>query len=440
MKPHVTVVGAGWAGLSCALELSQRGHPVTLLESAPQAGGRARSLLAPRQQLDNGQHLLLGAYETVLRLMRQCGTELNKAFLRTPLHIWQYDDQGRSGFAALGWLPAPLHLLLPLLRFAGLTLRQRLRLIRFMLWCQIRGFRLPQDQALGALLQQHAQDARTIQLLWEPLCLAALNTPIAEASAQLFLNTLRDSVASSRRKHSEMLIPRLPLHELFVAPALTTLQQRGCEVRLRCRVSRLILADKGVTAVELEDGVQLGVDQLVLATPPHITARLLAPHSQLAQLGQQIGNIDSYPVTTVYLQYPATGRLAAPMLGLLDGPGQWLFDLSYIDQPGRMAMSISGPGPHMDMDSDRLGQAVAEQIARQFPHLPAVQEWMVIREKRATFAARVGVQNQRPQSRTPCTNLWLAADYVQHDYPATLEAAAQIGVQCARLIAQQSEA
>lgn len=438
MKAHVTVVGAGWAGLSCALELNRLGHPVTLLESARQAGGRARSLPAPHQHLDNGQHLLLGAYREVLRQMQDLGVKVDEALLRMPLQLWQFDEQGRYGFAASAWLPAPLHLLIPLLGFKGLSLGQRYRLIRFMVWCRLRGFRLPQDRSLLALLQQHQQDPRTIELMWEPLCLAALNTPIAEASAQSFLNTLRDSVASNKAS-SDMLIPRQPLAEIFVEPALRALQQRGVTVRLSTRVSAVQIEAGRVKQLQLESGEQLPVEQLVLATPATISQRLLAPYPELEPLCRQLQALKHYPVCTVYLDYPPEARLPAPMVGLLNGPGQWLFDLASIGQPGRMSMSISGPGEHLQMDQHSLAAAVQAHIARLFPDLPAANGHFVICEKRATFAPGVGIQTQRPPHHTAIANLWLGADYVLHDYPATLEGAVQIGVQCARQIDQQSE-
>ena len=96
---HIAILGAGWAGLAAALELTQAGHQATVFEAARTVGGRARALPVPLPDgrtlvLDNGQHILIGAYSETLRCMRQVGVDEQAALLRLPLALRFPDGSG----------------------------------------------------------------------------------------------------------------------------------------------------------------------------------------------------------------------------------------------------------------------------------------------------------------------------------------------------------
>ena len=204
------IIGGGYAGMAAAAELTSRGIPVTVFESAKQLGGRARGVQFNDARLDNGQHLLLGCYRETLRLIELVGGDVEQDFLRLPL---QLDLHGQFSLKA-PHLPAPLHLLVALLKAQGLTWGERMKAARFMLDLRGMAFRLPHDMTVTDLLAQHRQDADLTLKLWEPLCIAALNTPVHKASAQVLLNVLRDAL-NRKRADSDMLLPRLDFTTLF---------------------------------------------------------------------------------------------------------------------------------------------------------------------------------------------------------------------------------
>ena len=175
----VGIIGGGYAGMAAAVALAERGIPVTVFESAKQLGGRARGLMHNDTQLDNGQHLLLGCYRETLRLIELVGGNVGQDFLRLPL---QLDLHGHFSLRAPR-LPAPLHLLVALLRADSLSWNERMKAIRFMLTLRRIDFHLPKDMTVAELLAQHGQDTGLTLKLWEPLCIAALNTPVRKASA-----------------------------------------------------------------------------------------------------------------------------------------------------------------------------------------------------------------------------------------------------------------
>ena len=432
-KPAI-VVGGGWAGIAAAVELARHEIPVVLLESAKQLGGRARCVASRGMHVDNGQHLLLGAYESTLGLLRTVGISEEIAFSRRPLSLhWL-----RPGKAAVSLdtpaLPAPLHLAWGLLRARGLSLRERLAALRMSRALQDSDFTLPEDCSVSALLERHRQPEPVIRAIWEPLCLGALNTHIHEASAQLFLRTLGDSFRYSRRD-SDLLLTRLNLGAMLPEPALDYIETHGGSVRLGQRVIRLLVEGSHVAGVEFRDGELLS-PEVILATPHTISRRLMKPHPALADTARALGQMTDRPICTVYLQYPKDTRLQRPLTGSLGTLSQWVFDRGLYGQRGLMAVVISGAGEHMQWDNRRLCDQVQRELAAHFPQWPEPETRNVIREKRATFASTVDVNRHRPGARTAVNGLWLAGDYTDVGLPATLEGAVRSGIASAQLLVQ----
>jgi squalene-associated FAD-dependent desaturase len=429
LKP-VAIIGAGYAGLACAVELSRQGLPVVVFERSHTLGGRARGLYKDGWQVDNGQHILLGAYAELTRLMRLVGVT-PRALLTLPLTL---HVPGKLSLRAAG-LPAPWHLAVGLLRAQGLTWAERKAAMGLLDWLKKRRFRLERDMPVSNLLLQTGQPPLLRDHVWEPLCVAALNTPAAEASAQIFANVLRDSLGADARA-SDMLLPRVDLSELFPVPATRYLGRRRSQVHTATAIEAIRLEESGFS---LKGDWSLDRYQhVVVATAPYHAAALLGSTGQCERLVSLIEALDYQPIITVYLAYPTEIRLPGPLVGLPDGPGQWAFDRHQIvgarDEPNLISVVISAHGPHEALEKDALIVAVHAQLERLLHRrLPAPTWSQAITEKRATFACRPGLT--RPTHRTPVPGLWLAGDYIESDYPATLESAVRAGLQCAEAVA-----
>ncbi len=420
------IIGGGYAGMAAAVSLSARGIPITVFESAQQLGGRARGVFYNETQLDNGQHLLLGCYRKTLRLIEQVGGNIEQDFLRLPL---QLDLHGQFSLKAPR-LPSPLHLLIALLTAQGLTWSERMKAARFMLALRGMNFRLPNDITVTELLAQHGQDADLTLKLWEPLCIAALNSPIHKASAQVLLNVLRDALNQSRAD-SDMLLPRIDFTALFPQRAANYVEQHGGKVHISCGVDAVVPKDgeiKLVTAVGIHT-----FSHVICAAPPTVAAKLLRPIVALAEAVAQIDSLEHQPIYTVYLQYPPTVRLPHPMLGLHQRYSQWLFDKGQIaGQHGLLAAVISAEGIHQDLSQEQLAQKVIAELREEFGIAEKPEWFKVIAEKRATFCCSPKLH--RPSQQTPLPRLLIAGDYTAGDYPATLEGAVMSGVKCADMI------
>lgn len=427
----VMIIGGGWAGLAAALELTAHHIPVTLYEAAPQLGGRARNAPFGELTVDNGQHLLIGAYSETLRLLAMTGTQEAEVLLRTRLRLKVLEGDAALLMQAPP-LPAPLHLAWAQLTAGGLGIGERLRALAMSLRLMRSGFTLDHDISVTELLQQHQQGETITRRFWEPLCIATLNTPIDKASAALFLRVIQDSF--TRRRHdADLLIPTVSLGELFPQRAANYLQQHGAAVELRRRAGAIHINGGELEAVSIA-GERLSCCELIIATAPYAAERLLDGDKELATLRKQLAALGNQPITTVYLQYPLDHRLEEPMLGMSGTVSQWLFDRRHCGQPGLIAVVISTEGIHSGWDNDTLSAHVVKELTRQFPRWPQPEKSLVIREKRATFECAVGIAARRPANVTPVKGLWLAGDYTDTGYPATLEGAVRSGVQCARQI------
>jgi squalene-associated FAD-dependent desaturase len=431
VSPRVAVVGGGWAGCSAALTLAEAGVDVTLYEAGAALGGRARAVELNGLRLDNGQHILLGAYRQTLRLIDAVAPHAAASvLLRSRLRIDQPPDFRLDCPA----LPAPWHLLLGLMRARGLCWRDKLAAAR---WAQrvLNGaFVSSHSPAVDISLAQAIADQpeRVRRALWEPLCVSALNTPPANASAAVFCNVLRAAFGAARA-HSDLLFPRVDLGTLFPEPAAERIRQCGGRLHRQTRV-------RGVRNVA--DGIELDVqrasavfDYLIVAVAPQ---HLPALCSALPELHAVVANVRAFsylPIATAYLRYPVDVRLPQAMLALADGPAQFAFDRGQTHgQPGLIAVVASAARDLVGRDqADWIAQA--ERQLRRSCALPAALWRKSLLDKQATFACTPNLA--RPATITAHPRIFLAGDYTAGPFPATLESATASGVESAQALLQK---
>jgi predicted NAD/FAD-binding protein len=293
---RVIIVGGGWAGLATAIELGKHKIPVIVLESAKQLGGRARSVHLDKLHIDNGQHMLLGAYESTLNCLRCIGVKEDDVFKRLPLTLRWLRPNGNPVSLNTLKLPAPLHLAWALFRAKGLSLSDRLSALNFCRHLQKINFTLEIDRSVESLLKNYNQSSEIIKAIWEPLCLGALNTQIHEASAQIFLRTLGDSFSHSQND-SDILLTKKDLGSIFPEPASDYIETHHGSVRLGQRVTELNIHNGSVTGVQLSEQ-QIKSHYVVLATPSIITNTLIEDNPALEYVSSQLQSIRHRPICT----------------------------------------------------------------------------------------------------------------------------------------------
>jgi hydroxysqualene dehydroxylase len=415
---RVAVVGAGWAGLAAAVRAVEAGHAVSVFEMAGHAGGRARGVDVGGLVLDNGQHILIGAYARTLALMRTVDADADALLCRLPL-VLRYPD-GRG-------LRAPGGAALPAFARAvagcvGWTWRDRAALLLAASGWALRGFRC--DPALTVDALCHRLPPAVRQLLIDPLCVAALNTAAHDASAAVLLRVLRDALFGGPGS-ADLLLPRRPLGELLPAPAIRWLAAAGADTRLGTRVG-CITPHAAAGSGWLVDGQAF--DNVVLACSAAEAARLAS--TIFPAWSARAAALRYEPIVTVYMRCPGA-RLAEPMMALIEGddaPAQFAFDHGALGAtPGMFAFVISGARRWVDAGADATAAAVLRQAQHAFPAStwPQPPELLrVMAEKRATFRCTPGL-DRPPAAIAPA--LWAAGDYVEGPYPATLEGAVRAG-------------
>lgn len=419
----IAIVGGGWAGLAAAVSLARKGVPVTLFEAGREPGGRARSIKTGHWEIDNGQHILLGAYTETLALMETVSPGSTKRlFLRLPLTL---NFPGRYQLA-LPRLPSPLHLAAGLLAARGLSLKTRWAVAGLM-----NAIRSPAHHVAADLTVEQwlgGQPREAIDCIWAPLCLSALNTPLNKASAEVFANVLRDALTGPQ-SHSDMLLPRTDLTRLFPSPAISWIRQRGGKVELGTRIVRVEPLDEGIS---LESSNRRWTfDKLILACAPYHAARLLTSIGNLAKTANKLATLRYQPIITAYLDYPESVRLPSPIIGLCDAAAHFAFDLGQTHgQAGRLAVVVSAEHPAPEGGRQgRIGH-IHLALEKALGPLPQPVTWQLIEEKRATFECSSNLL--RPDNQTEHPHVYLAGDYTRGPYPATLEGAVRSGVQCAQ--------
>ena len=403
-------------------------------------GGRARTVIRDGLPLDNGEHLLLGAYGETLALAEFLhGDARETPWVMAPLSIAPFsaDQPNAVSFRARA-LPAPLGLLAGLLGATGLTWPERAATIRWFARQRKGGFRSRDDATVSELLAGLPRRVRDD--LWSPLCIAALNTPPQRGSAQMFLNVLREAFGASAQS-ALAVAPRHGLGATIPERAVRWLGQRRPDVHLSSR-ARIVALGNGVRLSTAAG--ERHADAAIVAVGPHqlghaFAAPLAASHAGIAAALDAVGRFAFEPITTVYLGYAKAVDVPRGLVRLDDAPGQWLFDRRDVlqralaDAPalrGLLSVVVSAHAAAGRQDAGAMAASIAAQLSRLRPGMPAPCWSQVVTERRATYACTPALA--RPACGALGGRLYLAGDYTYPAFPATLEAAVRSGIAAAR--------
>ncbi len=438
---RVAVVGGGWAGCAAAVTVAAAGVPVTLFEQAKSLGGRARRVTFDELALDNGQHLLVGAYHQTLELLASVhgADRVDALFRRLPLTLRPFGALRRDAVTFRAWrAPAPLHLAGAMLTARGLNLPERIALIAGYRRVASADFRcIPQETVTQCFA---GTPDRAFAAIWAPLCLAALNTPAQAASAQMFAGILRTAFAGTSRD-SDFLVPAVDLSACFPDAAARRIVEFGGVIRRGVGV-RGVASDATGVALDIGTGSEPFAAAIVAVGPHQLAATIGAAAADEGAWRTTVGQVSTFAyesITTIYLGLADRIPFAAPLLRLDDAPGHWAFDRSAaLGRNGPsgarslVAVVISGGGPHDGLDQGMLARDAEAQLRRLAPDLPRVVWSRVIAERRATYSCSPGLA--RPAPGRIARGVYLAGDYTDAAFPATLEAATRSGVAAARAL------
>ena len=426
----VAVIGAGWAGAAAALTLARAGTQVTVFEAAKTVGGRARGIVKDGRNFDNGQHLLLGAYQRSISMIESLHADVDAVLLRLPLALSTAPAINAPLRLRAPRVTAPLHLLAAIVMAQGLSLSDKFLTL---LW-SVNHLRTPTPLGRvtdgGTVSDVLASQPEAVRrLLWEPLCIAALNTPPETASARVFIDVLRLTFMADSRA-SDLIIPRVDLSQLLPVPALAEVTRLGGEIKVGQPVVSIV-QNKTMMTVSTRDEA-LEFDRVVIATAPQNVARLLGEDPLSQQLAVALSTLQYEPITTLHFEFVCVAPTVTTGMLMLDGdPGQWLFWQQLGNGQWRASVVISAH--HRSQSEHELTAQTLAQLQRSYA-LPVPTWHLVITEKRATYACTPAQRGLLSGLCKQIGGLYFAGDWCFPALPATLEAAVLSGENAAQLI------
>lgn len=445
-KKTAVVIGAGFAGLSAAVALAERGVHVTVLEGKPALGGRAYSFADPDTGdfVDNGQHVLMGCYSETLDFLKQIGA-YDQLVFHDDLEIEMLAGPGRSATLKTARLPGPLHMTAALLGYKHLSMMERLSVMRagIRMLEMRRSARAELRQLTVAQLMDHlGQSDHARRCFWYPLSIATLNDEPESSSSALLAEVLKRAFFS-RRRDSAFLYSRVGLSDLYCAGARRLIESSGGMVLPHSIVEMLELGHGGnVASLRLRDGRRIEASDFISAVPMPQLLRFLPENAVADPFFSRFTGLSSSPIICVHvwLDREVTN---SPFVGFIGTTTQWLFNKRRIfaqrgeAHPGYLSFVISGARKLVELTNQEILDIVTADLHSMIPaSLEAkVVKSLVLKEKNATMAPDLRSHELRPTARTPMANFFLAGDWIQTSLPATIESAVISGRAAAAAVA-----
>lgn len=436
----VVVVGGGVSGLASAVGLTARGIPTILLEQKPTLGGRAYSFTdaTTGDTVDNGQHVLIAGYEHTRALLQTVGAIDLLSIQKYPALLFHHPTHGFDSLR-LPPLPSPLHLAWGLLGFRLLSRADRWKLLGAGLSIYRTGQvknRVPAEWTIAQWLDDLGQSPESQRSFWEPMAIAIMNEHIAQASAQVFVHTLRSAFLSGW--HSAALaIPRVGLSALYVEPSRQFIAGHGGTIRCGTDVVGLETSGLSVRGVRLRTDSAVPCSAAILAVPPNRLGELLPGVLREDPAFAALESISPSPIISIYLWFDQD-FMEDEFVGLIGRSIQWVFNRRKIARikgnGGHLVAVISAAYDVVSYSNEELTRLAVDDLCSAYPGCPTTpRHALVIREKRATFPSTPRSEPFRPSQRTPLHNLFLAGDWTSTGFPATIEGAVVSAERCVEL-------
>lgn len=437
----VGIVGGGLAGLAAGCALADAGWQVSLFERRPYVGGRASSYEHPGtgEVVDNCQHVLLGCCTNLVHFYEQIGVSDKIQWFDELTFI---EPGGRASRITPTFLPAPFHSMPSFFAASSLGLADKFAIARG-LSSMMRMSNAADDPSENFLqwLRRHKQTERAIQRFWKVVLVSALNEDLDRISVRYATQVFRESFMKSAGA-GKMGVPRVPLSELYNSAA-DYIRRHGGEVLLRCPVSATSVEADGAKVVT--SGGERKFDAVVLAVPFQVAASLLPSDAAAAPLKENLGKLESSPITGIHLWFDRE-ITPLPHAVLLDRTIQWMFQKSKFHDRVDQAMGsyielvVSASRLLVEKSRQEILDLAQGELAEFFPQAieARVLKAAVIKEVFATYSVLPGVDRYRPSVKTQWPRLFLAGDWTASGWPATMEGAVRSGYLAAEALTESA--
>ena len=421
--------------MAAGCALADTGLRVTLLERRPYLGGRASSYQHPGtgEVVDNCQHVLLGCCTNLIQFYKRLGVEKKICWFD---HLTFLEPGGRASIIGPSILPAPLHTVISFMRASCLGFGDKLAIARAM---AVLAPATPSDNGETFLtwLHRHGQTERAIERFWKTVLVSALNEDLDRVSVPAAAQVIRESFLNSAAA-GRMGVPTVPLTELY-GVAADYINARGGGVRFRCSVESFQSEPEGVRL--LIAGEQTLFDFVVLAVPFDVLARMLPQTPLAASLQAALAQFETSPITGIHLWFDRKITDLDHAV-LLDRTIQWMFHKSKLlaaaGNRSYVELVVSASKSLVEKSKQEIVEMALAELREFFPGARDANlvKSTVIKEVHATYSAKPGVDQFRPQPETVWPRVFLAGDWTATGWPATMEGAVRSGYRAAEFVAR----
>jgi len=437
-KKDAIVLGGGFAGLSCAVALAQKGKKVLVLDKKPHLGGRAYSFEEGGLEVDNGQHLFMGCYWETRKFLSAIGTHDRLDIYEDVVVDYAEAGGKRDRLACPSWLPAPLHLAAGLLGLKGVTLGEKLALLAF-----DRALKSMKSGAIPAAVESLTVRgwltglglSRNFQTrFFDPAAIGILNDSPDLASAAGFIQALRQMFLTGRDS-SRFALARTGLSALYTDAARDFIEARGGKVISNAKAAALIEEGGRVRGIKTDMDSVFAADHVVSTLPPWDLKKLTLP----AALKGPWEQLKPAPIVgaTFKIDKPV---MSERFLGMLNTETHWVFNktlIQSIKEDGQtLATVISGAHKHIGWSPEKILETAKRDLTACIPEFSSAKiiSSKVVKEPFATLSPVPGDEAKRPEPGTGMPGFSFAGDWTRTGLPATIESACLSGHKAAEKI------
>lgn len=418
--PDYIIIGGGFAGLSAAVHLSLKGKKVELIEASPKLGGRAYSLIDKNTNttIDNGQHIIMGCYRDTLEFFRIINAEENL------IHQKRLKVNFLKPYFTLASLEVksgiyPFNLASGLLRYSAISFNDRLRLLKFFLKLPLSSNRDLSRMTVYEWLENENQNEKIKKAFWEILVVGALNTSIYKASAKVFKDILLEIFFKGNRA-ATIILPGKGLSETYCNEAQKYIEGRGGKVTAGEQVEKLVTEGNKVQNIITNKRVIKEFKYIISAIPYYSLSKILPLENQIPDPGFSYSSI-----LTVHI-WLKENKLDKTFYGLIDSDIHWIFN-----HGSHLTLVRSDANELMEKSKEEIFELVKKELYKYcFIEKNNIDDYRIIKEKRATFIPSNDIQYKRPSPEIALSNLYLAGDWINTGLPSTIESAVKSGKLC----------
>ena len=422
------IIGGGLAGLTAASILSSKNFGVTLIESSPKLGGRTYSFEDNETNtiIDNGQHILMGCYKETLSFLKLIGAENNFDYQKNL--FLKFIDRNKNQFqikASTAFYP--FNLLSALLNFDVLKPVEKFSFILFVLKLPLISTNDLKKITVKEWLNKESQSLNTIKSFWEILCVGALNTNLEKASALVFYNVLM-KIFFRGNFASTIILPKYGLSESIINPAASCIEKNGGKIVLSESIKEIVVKNQKVVSVKSDKNIFIDFDYVISAIPLYALDKIIPQKNLDINL-----ELEYSTILNIHL-WLKENNLSEKFYGLLDSPLHWIFV-----KENHINIVISDADYLVNKTKEEILKFVIEELV-QYTNIRVedIQQYKIIKEKRATFVPNIFTLNRRPNNKTPIKNLFLAGDWTDTGLPSTIESAVKSGRIAAELVLNEN--